>query len=206
MKKARSVAGSDVDSAMCDSPARSSPDGSPAASPGKRPGGGAAARGAARRRRQRGANWRSVGLYLLPRLAVLLYFGAWLVALPVSGSYSLHLHHYALAWVVAIFAAFNHPISGLVLALATGVFVQVGRPRMPRALGRAWRGEACRLAWVDSSKVQVSGICRQCKAAAAMAPGSVPPLGPGSAPRSPALEGRLPQLATHAPFTSRTSP
>ncbi|KAL4429027.1 hypothetical protein ABPG77_006066 [Micractinium sp. CCAP 211/92] len=124
VKKARSVAGSDVDSAMCDSPARSSPDCSPAASPGKQPGGAAAARGAARRRRQRGANWRSVGLYLLPRLAVLLYFGAWLVALPVSGSYSLHLHHYALAWAVAIFAAFNHPISGLVLALATGVFVQ----------------------------------------------------------------------------------
>lgn len=135
-KKARSVAGSDVDSAMCDSPARSSP----TASPGKRPVGGGAARGAPKRRRQRGASWRSVGLYLLPRLAVLLYFGAWLAALPASGAYSLHLHHYALAWAVAIFAAFNHPISGLVLALATAVFVQVGSPRRPHTVRCAWRG------------------------------------------------------------------
>ncbi|KAL4440356.1 hypothetical protein ABPG75_003357 [Micractinium tetrahymenae] len=132
VKKARSVAGSDVDSAMCDSPSRSSgsegsPSGSPGASPSKRAAAGAAAaaaRAASSRRRQRRGSWRSVGLYLLPRLAVLLYFGAWLAALPASGSYSLHLHHYAMAWAVAIFAAFNHPISGLVLSLATAVFVQ----------------------------------------------------------------------------------
>lgn len=128
VKKARSVAGSDVDSAMGVSPAGSSasdsPAGSPAASPSKRPSEGCAPRAASRRRRQRGASWRSVGLYLLPRLAMLLYFGAWLAALPASGAYALHLHHYALAWAVAIFAAFNHPVSGLVLSLATAVFVQ----------------------------------------------------------------------------------
>lgn len=69
---------------------------------------------------------RALALYLLPRLLVLGYFAAWLAALPLSGAYSLHLHHYALGWAAACFAAFNHPVSGLLLAFGTAVFVQVG--------------------------------------------------------------------------------
>jgi hypothetical protein len=77
--------------------------------------------------RQARLRWRSLGLYLLPRLGVLLYFAAWFAALAGSGSFELHLHHYALGWAVASLAAFNHPVSGLLLALGTAVFVQVKR-------------------------------------------------------------------------------
>ena len=79
-----------------------------------------------------GTTWRwrqrrhALALYLLPRVAVLGYFAAWLLALPLSGAYSLHLHHYALGWAVGCFGAFNHPVSGLVLVLGSAVFVQVG--------------------------------------------------------------------------------
>lgn len=69
---------------------------------------------------------RALALYLLPRLVVLGYFAGWLAALPLSGAFSLHLHHYALGWAAACFAAFNHPVSGLLLAFGTAVFVQVG--------------------------------------------------------------------------------
>ncbi|PSC71850.1 hypothetical protein C2E20_4784 [Micractinium conductrix] len=102
---------------------------SPSAAPGGasvRAGAAAAVAAALRRRRLRAARWGSVGRYLLPRLVVLAFFAAWLVALPTSGAYALHLHHYALGFAIAIFAAFNHPVSGLVLALATAVFVQGG--------------------------------------------------------------------------------
>ena len=110
-----------------------------------------AAGGAAlRRRRLRAARWGSVGRYLLPRLVVLAFFAAWLVALPTSGAYALHLHHYALGFAIAIFAAFNHPVSGLVLALATAVFVQVrgiltrrGWPEQAERAGRDQRRRPC---------------------------------------------------------------
>lgn len=77
-----------------------------------------------RRRRRRRARWRGLALYLLPRLALLAYFGAWMAALPASGAFDLHLHHYALGWALASLAAFNHPASGLALALGAAVFVQ----------------------------------------------------------------------------------
>ena len=83
--------------------------------------------GGSRRRRAapRGARRRALALYLSPRLALLLWFGAWWVLLPATGQYSLHLHHYALGWAVASFASFNHPVSGAALALGTAIFVQV---------------------------------------------------------------------------------
>lgn len=69
--------------------------------------------------------WLRLAAYLLPRAAPLVFFGAWAVALPASGSYQLHLHHYAVGWAAASFACFNHPVSGLLLAIGTAVFVQV---------------------------------------------------------------------------------
>ena len=78
-----------------------------------------------RPRRRQPVCLRALGLYLLPRVALLAYFGAWLIALPASGAFNLHFHHYALGWALACFAAFNHPVSGLALALGTAIFVQV---------------------------------------------------------------------------------
>lgn len=97
---------------------------------------------------------RALALYLLPRLLVLGYFAAWLAALPLSGDFSLHLHHYALGWAVACFAAFNHPVSGLLLVFGTAVFVQVGgaqqrmgclvlRCRLPFHRGQNCRAASC---------------------------------------------------------------
>lgn len=80
---------------------------------------------------------RALALYLLPRLVVLGYFAGWLAALPLSGAFSLHLHHYALGWAAACFAAFNHPVSGLLLAFGTAVFVQVGSSWLGVILGAA---------------------------------------------------------------------
>ena len=78
-----------------------------------------------RPRRRQPVCLQALGLYLLPRVALLAYFGAWLIALPASGAFNLHFHHYALGWALACFAAFNHPVSGLALALGTAIFVQV---------------------------------------------------------------------------------
>ncbi|KAI3431470.1 hypothetical protein D9Q98_004522 [Chlorella vulgaris] len=76
------------------------------------------------RKRKQPVCYKTLRLYLLPRLGILLYFIAWFAALAGSGSFELHLHHYALGWAVASLAAFNHPVSGLLLALGTAVFVQ----------------------------------------------------------------------------------
>ncbi|KAL4440293.1 hypothetical protein ABPG75_003294 [Micractinium tetrahymenae] len=77
----------------------------------------------ARWRRHR-AGWRALALFLLPLLPPLAFFAAWAAALPASGAFSLHLHHYALGWGLATFGAFNHPISGLTLAVGAAIFVQ----------------------------------------------------------------------------------
>lgn len=79
-----------------------------------------------RRRRRRLAGWRSLALFLLPRLPLLLGFAAWATALQASGAFTLHLHHYALGWALAIFGAFNQPVSGLTLAVGAAILVQVG--------------------------------------------------------------------------------
>lgn len=82
-------------------------------------------RGGSRRPAPKGSRRRALALYLTPRLAIILYFAIWFAVLPSSGSFSLHLHHYALGWAVASFATFNHPVSGVALAFGTAIFVQV---------------------------------------------------------------------------------
>lgn len=77
----------------------------------------------------RRARWRSLSCYLAPRLAALAYFAVWFGVAPATGAASLHLHHYALGLAAAAFATFNHPVSGLLLAIGTAVFVQVGPPQ-----------------------------------------------------------------------------
>ena len=89
-------------------------------------GGGGTVMGGGWRRTLRALRWRTLGVYLAPRLAILAYFGAWMAALPLSGAFTLHLHHYMVGWALASFAVFNHPLSGALLALSTAIFVQVG--------------------------------------------------------------------------------
>ena len=145
--------------------------------------GGAPVDASLRRRRLRAARWRCLGLYLLPRLAALAYFAAWLGGLPASGAYSLHLHHYALGFAVAIFAAFNHPVSGLVLALATAVFVQVRGCGIGELVVR--KQDRCRRSCRASLGRWQAGAGRQLCATGGPGPGpgfSLPPASPIPAP------------------------
>ena len=43
---------------------------------------------------------------------------------PPDGPAKLHLHHYFIAWLASMIAAFNHPISAGFLAITSGIFVQ----------------------------------------------------------------------------------
>lgn len=42
----------------------------------------------------------------------------------IDGLAKFHLHHYFVAWLISLFAAFNHRISIAFLAVTTGIFVQ----------------------------------------------------------------------------------
>ena len=41
-----------------------------------------------------------------------------------DGTAKLHLHHYFVSWLVSLFAAFNHKVSIIFLAITSGIFVQ----------------------------------------------------------------------------------
>ncbi len=99
----------------------------------------------ARRQSRRRAGWQALALFLLPRLPPLAYFAAWAAGMHAGGAYSLHLHHYALGWALATFGAFNHPVSGLTLATAAAILVQVGRHK-----GR--REDACFATWFSVAR------------------------------------------------------
>jgi hypothetical protein len=67
--------------------------------------------------------------YLALRCAIFGFFG--LVVGATTSAYAsghelrtAHLHHLYIAWALASCAQFNHPISGALLALAAGIFVQ----------------------------------------------------------------------------------
>ncbi|CAK9026977.1 unnamed protein product [Durusdinium trenchii] len=62
--------------------------------------------------------------YTCSRLAIWIFYALYLyVAANTAGVY-VHLHHYIIGFLCAILAEFNHPISLLVLAGGTGIFVQ----------------------------------------------------------------------------------
>jgi hypothetical protein len=46
------------------------------------------------------------------------------VAVAPSSGYLYHLHHYFIAYSLALFCRFDHVVSVVVLAIATGIFVQ----------------------------------------------------------------------------------
>ncbi|CAE7315149.1 unnamed protein product [Symbiodinium sp. CCMP2456] len=62
--------------------------------------------------------------YCCSRLSIWLFYGFYIfVASETAGVY-VHLHHYIIGFLVALLAEFNHPISMILLAAGTGVFVQ----------------------------------------------------------------------------------
>lgn len=62
--------------------------------------------------------------YVLSRLFVWLFYGAYLMVAAHTVGANVHLHHYVVGFLCAILAEFNHPLSLVLLAAGTGVFVQ----------------------------------------------------------------------------------
>lgn len=68
--------------------------------------------------------WGYCVTYLLARMAVYGYFGIWAGVVLGTGEASMHLHHLYLGLAIAIWAEFNHWLSGLTLATGLAVFIQ----------------------------------------------------------------------------------
>eukprot|EP00929_Paragymnodinium_shiwhaense_P117183 TRINITY_DN8745_c0_g1_i2.p1 TRINITY_DN8745_c0_g1~~TRINITY_DN8745_c0_g1_i2.p1 ORF type:complete len:526 (-),score=8.72 TRINITY_DN8745_c0_g1_i2:90-1604(-) len=64
-------------------------------------------------------------LYCLSRTVVASFFVSYLVLGNLRTSHAeFHLHHYVIAFMVAILAIFNHPLSLTLLGISCGIFVQ----------------------------------------------------------------------------------
>ena len=57
-------------------------------------------------------------------VAFCFFLGSLLLAEADGKPIVIHLHHYFLAWVISLFAVFNHPISIVTLGITAAVFVQ----------------------------------------------------------------------------------
>eukprot|EP00933_Yihiella_yeosuensis_P065009 TRINITY_DN68604_c0_g1_i1.p1 TRINITY_DN68604_c0_g1~~TRINITY_DN68604_c0_g1_i1.p1 ORF type:complete len:288 (-),score=18.87 TRINITY_DN68604_c0_g1_i1:114-977(-) len=62
--------------------------------------------------------------YTISRLAVWIFCIIYLAMAASRSDEGIHVHHYVIGFFCAILAEFNHPISMLLLAIASGVFVQ----------------------------------------------------------------------------------
>ena len=70
-------------------------------------------------------NKEDVMVYVVSRLGVLAFY-SWTVFMAVvpNSEYQYHLHHYFIAYSLALFCRFDHVFSVMMLAVATGIFVQ----------------------------------------------------------------------------------
>ncbi|GAB4813808.1 hypothetical protein N2152v2_000854 [Parachlorella kessleri] len=75
---------------------------------------------------KRGRGWADFFAYLLSRLVVLAWFGGSALMLKVTQTATvyMHLHHLYIGWMLALWAEFSSPLSGVTLAVGTGIFVQ----------------------------------------------------------------------------------
>lgn len=63
-------------------------------------------------------------VYVASRFCIFGFFSAYVVVSMTHLETDLHFHHYTIGFVVACLAEFDHPLSLLLLAIGTGVFVQ----------------------------------------------------------------------------------
>jgi hypothetical protein len=64
-------------------------------------------------------------VYAFSRLGVLAFYSLTvLLAVVPNSEYQCHFHHYFIAYSLALFCRFDHVFSVVVLAVATGIFVQ----------------------------------------------------------------------------------
>jgi len=69
-------------------------------------------------------SWSGFLAYSLSRLALAALYGSYILVKIEHQDLTFHFHHYAVAFLAAALAEFNHPISLLALACGTGIFVQ----------------------------------------------------------------------------------
>lgn len=62
--------------------------------------------------------------YVLSRICLVAFYSVYFVLSRADKDISFHLHHYAVGFLAASLAEFNHPLSLVLLALGAGVFVQ----------------------------------------------------------------------------------
>ncbi|EER07060.1 hypothetical protein Pmar_PMAR015473 [Perkinsus marinus ATCC 50983] len=71
-------------------------------------------------------------VYIISRVGVVCIFGITFLLIHYDDKYNkhddnpvtFHLHHYFIAWLLSLIAAFDHPISLLMLSITSGIFVQ----------------------------------------------------------------------------------
>jgi hypothetical protein len=64
-------------------------------------------------------------VYAISRLGVLTFYSLTvLIAVAPNSGYEYHLHHYFVAYSLALFCRFDHVVSVVLLATTTGIFVQ----------------------------------------------------------------------------------
>mmetsp|Transcript_18162 Transcript_18162/g.15145 ORF Transcript_18162/g.15145 Transcript_18162/m.15145 type:complete len:95 (-) Transcript_18162:16-300(-) len=69
-------------------------------------------------------------VYILSRIGVVCSFGITFLLIHYDDKHNhdddkvtFHLHHYFIAWLLSLIAAFDHPISLIMLAITCGIFV-----------------------------------------------------------------------------------
>merc|ERR1712039_1147891 len=62
--------------------------------------------------------------YVVSRIAVIAFFSGYFIISLQHPSLVFHLHHSYVGFMAASLAEFNHPLSTILLAVGTGVFVQ----------------------------------------------------------------------------------
>jgi len=63
-------------------------------------------------------------VYIISRSLVFLYLVLNIVGCINETKIKIHVHHYQLGWLLALFGCFNHPISVVTLAFGAGLFVE----------------------------------------------------------------------------------
>ena len=61
--------------------------------------------------------------YIGSRFSVILFYGIYFI-LAAKENDIYHFHHYFIAWIISLFAQFQHPVPLALLAISSGIFVQ----------------------------------------------------------------------------------
>lgn len=69
-------------------------------------------------------SWAGFVAYAMSRGVLVFFFAMYLFVSLSHQGVGFHLHHYAVGWLAASLAEFNHPLSLILLACGTAVFVQ----------------------------------------------------------------------------------